>query len=266
MTSWQRVLGRVIFVNCDPLFQGLAGDWEILPAPPAWLTGHLLQRDCLVAPIPAADYAQHMEELQLLPDVGILSRGAVGSVLLFGRRPPEQMRDVALPSDSATSRRLLMWWLRRHGADPRVLDTGPDLDAMLKRADGALLIGDRALDERQRHPDLVQLDLGQAWEAETRMPMVYGVFAARRDAPRNALAAAHRDIETQLRRFEQDDGWRSQVVAATAARTGFSVERLTEYFGQVHNRLVAGAVAGLEHFLAEVCDVREPIMWFDPAE
>ena len=41
---------------------------------------------------------------------------------------------------------------------------GPDLGQMLERCDGALLIGDRALDEAARHPELVRMDLGEAWK------------------------------------------------------------------------------------------------------
>ena len=84
---WTKVIGRVSFVNCDPLYHALPDSWSVLPAPPAWLTGHLLRRDCLTAPIPTADYAAHHDELQLLKGLGILSDGPVGSVLLFSTRP-----------------------------------------------------------------------------------------------------------------------------------------------------------------------------------
>ena len=31
--SWETVLGRVAFANCDPIFDGLENKWKILPAP-----------------------------------------------------------------------------------------------------------------------------------------------------------------------------------------------------------------------------------------
>ena len=64
--NWNRVLGRVSFVNCDPLFHGISDNWGVLPAPPSWLTGHVLKKDCLVAPIPTAAYAEHHSDLILL--------------------------------------------------------------------------------------------------------------------------------------------------------------------------------------------------------
>ena len=161
MNRWHRILGRVAFVNCDPLYHNLPEPWEVLPAPPSWLTGHVLRKDCLIAPIPTADFAEHSDQLQLIPDICIASHGAVGSVLLFGNRDPSQMRDIALPTDSSTSRKLCMWLLNEMGIQPRPVDMGPDLSQMLDRCDGALLIGDRALDEAARHPELIRMDLGQ---------------------------------------------------------------------------------------------------------
>jgi chorismate dehydratase len=99
--SWERTIGRVSFINCEPLFHGLDNSWDVLPAPPSWLTGHLLRKDCILAPIPAAAYAKNSSELVLVPDLAISSRGEVGSVLLFGSMPIESMKTIALPSDSA---------------------------------------------------------------------------------------------------------------------------------------------------------------------
>ena len=53
-SSWKSTIGRVAFMNCDPLFLKLSKEWNVLAAPPSWLTGHLLRRDCIIAPIPAA--------------------------------------------------------------------------------------------------------------------------------------------------------------------------------------------------------------------
>lgn len=255
MNRWQSILGRVAFVNCDPLYHELPEPWEVLSAPPSWLTGHILRKDCLIAPIPTADFAKHSNELQLLPDICIASTGTVGSVLLFGDRDPSQMRDVALPTDSATSRKLCMWVLEQMGLNPRPVDMGPDLGQMLKRCDGALLIGDRALDEAARHPELVRMDLGQAWLEQTGFPMVYAVFAAHRDSPTDMLVEAHQLLVSQLESFEQLEETRKSVVKSTSARSGFSEERIEQYFHEVKLRLDEDGENGLRHFLQNVCDI-----------
>jgi chorismate dehydratase len=59
----------------------------------------------------------------------------------------------------------------------------PDLTTMLLEADAAVLIGDAAL--RAAHEaesrGLHVTDLGQAWKDWTGLPMVFAVWAARRD-------------------------------------------------------------------------------------
>ncbi len=255
MKRWRHILGKVAFVNCDPLYHDLPHPWEILHAPPSWLTGHVLRRDCLLAPIPTADYAKNSQQLQLLPNICIGSDGAVGSVLLFGNTDPSMMRDIALPTDSATSRKLCMWILEQMGLNPRPVDMGPDLGLMLNRCDGALLIGDRALDEAARHPELVRMDLGQAWKDLTGFPMIFAVYAARRDAPADILADAHKMLLDQLTGFELLSEVRAEVIDATSKRSGFSKDRIDRYFGEVINRLDAAGQNGLNHFLKEVCQL-----------
>ena len=253
METWKSTIGRVSFINCDPLFHGLGPEWKVLSAPPSWLTGHLLRNDCLMAPIPAADFADNCDDLMLIPDIGISSRGEVGSVLLFGDRKIDEMRDVAIPSDSSTSVRLLKYLLAERGCDPRLVLMGPDLDTMLNRCDGALLIGDRALNAAREYPERVRMDLGSSWMDCTGNSMVFGVFAARRDTPLATLKLAHRALLERLDDFEKNVSVRSEVIESSAKKTGQSQERIQRYFGEVINRLQSDDLDGLETFLKSVC-------------
>ena len=262
--SWQEVLGRVAFTNCDPIFHGLKDKWKILSAPPAWLTGHVLRRDCLTAPIPAADYAKHSVKLDLIPNLGIVSTGNVGSALLFGSRTPESMRDIALPSDSSTSKALLRWALIRRGLDPKCIEMGPDIDAMLSICDGALLIGDRALAAAAENPELVKLDLGAEWTNQTGLPMVFGVFAVRKDAPIDKVRQAHSDMLEQYNKFLGDQTWKLEVIRFSADKMGFTENRVSDYFdNEVRNSLDGDAVMGLELFLSEVCGMEREPSWVE---
>ena len=245
---WMRTIGRVAFLNCDPLFYGIDDTWDVLPAPPAWLTGHLLRKDCILAPIPAADYARHSDELVLLPEIGISSRGEVGSVLVFGSMPLEKMTSIALPTDSATSVQLLRYLLQKRDLTPRLELMGPDLESMLDACDGALLIGDRALEGAKESPSSVQLDLGMDWLKFTQKPMVFGVFAARRDTPVELLT-------DNLRLFEQSQERRRSVIQWAQSRSELDYERLDRYFGEVFNRIDKEHLDGLNQFLVEACNL-----------
>lgn len=263
--SWMDVIGRVSFSNCDPIFDGIDPKWTILSAPPAWLTGHIMRRDCIAAPIPSADYASNSDELMLLPDIGIVSNGKVGSVLLFGNRPIENMRDIALPTDSSTSKVLLSWIVKNRGLDPKFIETGPDINSMLEKCDGALLIGDRAILASISHPELVRMDLGAEWTKVTGFPMVFGVFVARRDSSKDILRRAHSEMIKQVELFENDQIWRSSVISRTAKKLGFPEDRVADYFrSEVRNRMSQEDIDGLLLFLEEACGMVEPPVWLNP--
>lgn len=262
--SWKKVIGRVSFSNCDPIFDGLDPEWTILSAPPAWLTGHVMRRDCIAAPIPSADYALNNEELMLLPEIGIVSNGNVGSVLLFGNRPIESMRDIALPTDSSTSKVLLSWIVKNRGLDPKFVELGPDINSMLEKCDGALLIGDRAILASISSPELVRMDLGEEWTRVTGLPMVFGVFVARRDSPREVLLEAHSQMIEQVETFDSDHNWRKEVIHRTSKKMGFPEERVEEYFEtEVRNKMSDDDIQGLMRFLKDGCGMENEPVWLD---
>ena len=257
------VIGRVSFANCDPLFHGLDPKWKVLPAPPSWLTGHLLRGECLIAPIPMADLARNADTLCAIDSIGIASDGGVGSVLLFGDCPVEEMRDIAVPTDSSTSRTLLPWLLSERGFRPRLIEMGPNLESMLERCDGALLIGDRAIHHAHLQPDLVRMDLGDEWLDITDMPMVFGVFCARQDADTTAVSCAISDLEGALSRFENEPLFRQEVIARSAKVTRFSVGRMETYFGsEVRNRLTPKDRASMQRFATDVCGLEGEVPWW----
>ena len=257
--SWQKTIGRVSFINCEPLFYGLDNTWKVLPAPPAWLTGHLLRRDCILAPIPAADYAKNADKLVLVPDLAISSRGEVGSVLLFGKTKMKDMSSIALPSDSATSVALLKYLIQNKGYEPDFVEMGPDLHGMLDECDGCLLIGDRALESARDYPELVKLDLGLEWKNVSGHPMVFGVFAARRDSGLSQVKEAYDALIERLVDFETDLSVRTEVIKSSCIKSSQNSERLERYFGEVINRIDADDFNGLKAFLKNACGMREEI-------
>ena len=84
------------------------------------------------------------------------SRGPVASVALYTRVEPRDIRSIAMDTSSRTSVALARVLVRRvFGIAPETVSMPPDLEAMLARADAALIIGDIALflDPRSRHPE-----------------------------------------------------------------------------------------------------------------
>jgi predicted solute-binding protein len=124
------------------------------------------------------------------------------------------------------------------------------------------LIGDRALSAAVRYPQTVQLDLGAEWTRITGMPMVFGVFAARKDSPMDAVRRARKDMLEQYSIFMENEAWRNEVIVATSEISGLSESRISEYFRLgVENHLDSVAVKGLEKFLHEVCGLESEVEW-----
>ncbi len=199
-------VGRIDFVNSDPVYHGLESgeveaevDVELVDGFPRSLNSMLERGDLDVAPISSVEYARH-PDYGLLPGLSVSSDGEVGSILLFSREPLEDLdgSTVAVPSTSATSVVLLEILLEEfRDIHPEYDVRHPDVDSMLEDADAALLIGDHALtanrgDRGPSTEDIEVRDLGEMWKQETGERMVYAVWAYQDldDGERDAVADA----------------------------------------------------------------------------
>jgi predicted solute-binding protein len=131
--------------------------------------------------------------LDFLPDLGIACDGPVRSILLISKRPFGQIRTLAADAGSRTSVALTRILLgERYGCRPAVIPCRPDLGAMMRECDAALIIGDPALRiERERLP-WYSMDLGEEWVGWTGLPMVFAVWAGRKEILTEEVAEAFR--------------------------------------------------------------------------
>ncbi|MHB8339931.1 MAG: menaquinone biosynthetic enzyme MqnA/MqnD family protein, partial [Mycobacteriales bacterium] len=186
-------VGHIQFLNCLPLYDGLVHsgallDVDLCKGTPDQLGESLLAGDLDVGPISLVPALRHAQDLVVLPDLAVGSDGAVLSVVLVSTVPLAELdgRTVALGSTSRTSVVLAQLLLeQRYGVRPRYEVMPPELSAMLRDAEAAVLIGDPALratydGERGALPGVVVHDLGLAWREWTGLPMVFAVWAARR--------------------------------------------------------------------------------------
>ena len=112
------------------------------------------------------------------------------------------------------------------------------------------------------YPGSVQMDLGAEWTRITGTPMVFGVFAMRSDAPIDAARSARDDMLSQCEMFEQDKGWRKEVIRSSSNSSGIAESRVIQYFdNEVLNRLDQHSIQGLEMFLRDACGMPGKIEW-----
>lgn len=179
-------LGVVSYLNTKPLVDALerrtlAHDFELVYDVPSICADKLHEGQTDVALIPAAEIGRGKENYFVVPQVGIISKGAVRSVFVVLNKDPQDVKTLALDQSSRTSVVLSQIILaRQFGCRPEVFVQPPHLDTMLSQADAALFIGDPALEldlDRYR-----VLDLGTLWTQMTGLPFVYACWTGRAGA------------------------------------------------------------------------------------
>ena len=171
-----------------PLDAPLALRYQIDRMNPAECAARLASGAADIGLVPIAALAT-IPGLHILPGCAIASKGRVRSLLLVRRasQPLAALRSVAADTASLTTlahARILF----RHWGNPAVpfLPAAAGLDAMLARADAAILIGDPALLALEKRAnrfertgeELVYHDLAEEWRALTGLPYVSAVWAA----------------------------------------------------------------------------------------
>jgi chorismate dehydratase len=171
-----------------PLNEELAKRYIIDRMTPSECAARLADGRADIGLIPIASLAT-TPGLHVLPGCTIASKGKVRSLILVHRanRPLSKLRSVAADTASRTTLAYARMLFHKWGnAEVPFLPMVADLDAMLERADAAILIGDPALlalEERNNQFErtgekLVYRDLAEEWRALTGLPFVSAVWCA----------------------------------------------------------------------------------------
>ena len=202
-------LGAVGYLNARPLTWALdraPQRWQVRYDVPSVCAALLHAGDVDLGLVPSIDYLQ-ASDYRIVPGVGIGSRGPVASVAIFTRVPLGDIARIALDTSSRTSVTLVKVLCRhRFHINPEFVPHGPDLDAMTRGCDAALLIGDPALDANHATLGLQKIDLGEEWTAMTGLPFVYAAWTGR--------PGAVTDEDVRLLQEAQEEGTRATAVIA----------------------------------------------------
>jgi chorismate dehydratase len=225
-TSKLRVCA-VNFLNTSPLVWGMLhgpqqGLFDLDFRLPSACADQMAGGSADIGIVPCFELTRQV--LDIIPGAGIACRGPVRSILLVSKRPASEIRTLAVDSSSRTSVQLARVILeRRYGAEYTAIAHAPDLDAMLRVADAALIIGDPALRlDPERLPYEVH-DLGAEWVEMTGLPMVFAVWAARKGTVTAEVVEAFRgSCRYGLEHMDE-------IVATESARLGFAPELVRDY-------------------------------------
>jgi chorismate dehydratase len=172
--------------------------------------------------VPVIEMAR--QGLDYFPGIGIACHGPVRSILLISKVPFKEIRTLATDSGSRTSAMLSQVILaEKFGVSPCVFSHPADLAEMLGKADAALLIGDAALRVDPATLPFETLDLGAEWVAMTGLPMVFAVWAGRKEIVRKPYGQIFVD-SCRYGLEHMDD-----IVAAEAPARQFSPDVVRRY-------------------------------------
>lgn len=193
-------IGRIHYANLFPIFHMLektAGSphYEFIEGVPSVLNRLLWEGQIDISPSSSIEYLRHEEAYTLLGDHSVSSFGAIGSILLFSKRPIETLGGftVLTSSQSETSVALLDIILKKfYELDCPLRSTNSHLSKAMESYPAYLLIGDDALREALRWPKLYIYDLGDIWYKTTGLPSVFALWIARKDCSKdNPLVLEH---------------------------------------------------------------------------
>lgn len=247
--------GQINFVNCLPIVVPMnATEFgeNVRYGTPSELNA-AFEQGFLDAGAMSSFYFLRSPNLKLIPDICIASEGAVSSVMCYSKRPLGQLdgQRVSVPVSSATSTNLLRILLMEvFGVRPKIIQvSSPDIDDPDIAA--VLVIGDHALKVHDLwKKKYVTADLGEWWHINYQLPMVFGLWAARRDWAKDnhdeflALCKVLRDsVASGL------DEMFEQVLDQGCKKTGLSRERMIRYFKRdLQYTMTPRHLAGLRKF------------------
>ena len=209
---------------------------------PAGLADALKAGNLDIAFIPSIEYP-NIPKGRIVPDISISSIGVVKTVLLICAKKLDKVQSIAVDDRSRTSVVLLKiilenWGIRHCAFSPMP----PDINFMLDRSDGALVIGDAAFGADGS--GLYTYDLSSEWFRLTKKPFVHAIIVA---------AAGSRikpDLLEGLERAKSVCQERmGRIVHEESAKLHITVEECEDYLmNKIIYNLGPGEIDGLKKF------------------
>jgi chorismate dehydratase len=213
---------------------------ELVEEYPARIAAMLVNDEIDVGLVPVA-IIPLLKEAHIITDYCIGTEGDVASVALFSEVPMEEITTVLLDYQSRTSVNLAKILLKEYWKkDVALVDAKEDFRSAIKGTTAAIVIGDRALEQRMRSAYVY--DLGTAWKAHTGLPFVFAAWVANKE-----LGAAFKEA------FNQANGYGISHIADVVAENEYPVYDLTKYYTEnISYRLTDDKRKALALFLGKL--------------
>jgi chorismate dehydratase len=228
-------LGYIDYLNCYPFYHHLfekdhLPGIQVIPGYPSRLNKMMAEAVLDMSPISAATCSDIGDRILLLPQFCLSSVGYVGSVILVSRCPIEELhkRTVGLTRASYTSVVLVKILLEKYyHVHPNYISTAPF--STPDQTDAVLMIGNEAMIYRSSL-DIHVYDLGEIWLQKTGFPVVFAVFAVRKDILKQYAPEIRRVIRSYQASIECLKQKKEQVIKYAAAKYPEIAYDINRYF------------------------------------
>jgi chorismate dehydratase len=172
-------VGAVSYLNTKPLLYGIEHspvieEISLITEYPSLIADKLLNDEIDIGLVPVS-IIPAMAEYHINTRFCIGCDGPVASVCLFSEVPVERIRTVLLDYQSRTSVALAEILFERFWKHkPDFQSAGPDFLEQIKGDTAAVVIGDRAL--QQKSISAYSYDLGEVWKEMTGLPFVFAAW------------------------------------------------------------------------------------------
>lgn len=169
------------YLNTKPLIYGfekgmMKEEVELVMDYPANIASMLINDEIDIGLVPVA-ILPVLKLYYLISDYCIACDGEVASVCLLSEVPVNEIQTVLLDYQSKTSVALLKILLKEHwNIKPKLVDAEQGYELSISGTTAGLVIGDRALEQRNRSKYCY--DLGQSWKELTGLPFVFAVWVS----------------------------------------------------------------------------------------
>jgi chorismate dehydratase len=180
-------VGAVSYLNTKPMLYGIKrhpilNEIELIEDYPSKIAQLLIDDKIDVGLIPVAATTK-LKTWHIVGDYCIGCNGPVASVCLFSEVPIEEVETVMLDYQSRTSVNLAKILLKEHWKKNVVLvdARGEDYRKQIRGTTAGVVIGDRALEQRQHNKFIY--DLGDEWKKFTGLPFVFAAWISNKELP-----------------------------------------------------------------------------------
>lgn len=258
MNKQRLLIGEIPYANLFPIFYMLKrgsdlSGYEFIEGPPSELNKKIRDGLIDVSPSSSIEYLRYRDRYELIENHSISSRGPVGSILLFSKKPIERLGGLTVltSSQSETSVALIQIVLKKfYGLDCHFESSSLPLREVLSPESPYLLIGDEALGEALKWPGLNIYDLGDIWYKHTGLPFTFALWISRKACSAEKSGLYNKFIDDLDRAKTSALSSLDTIAASSPLKDTLSEEYLISYWKGMSFDFTKEHKKGLELFMA----------------